>query len=100
MSVYFIQAGGPAGPIKIGVALDVTNRIRTLQVANHLELRLLAVIQGAKHGAEQQLHARFSADRIRGEWFRASEDLIDYIKGVDPSEIDRERHAVARGVAR
>jgi hypothetical protein len=37
-------------------------------------LTLLSYVEGDK-GVEREFHAMFAADRIRGEWFRYSEDL-------------------------
>lgn len=65
--IYFIQAGA-GGPVKIGVAIDVSSRLRELQVANAAELQVLRVLDGGLTG-EQWLHREFSDQRIRGEWF-------------------------------
>lgn len=67
LKVYFIQAG-LSGPIKIGQANNVTKRMLSLQGANHEQLHLLATIP-AHDTLEPFLHARFAANRIRGEWF-------------------------------
>jgi hypothetical protein len=71
--VYFIQAGDD-GPIKIGWALDPTARLKELQVGCPEPLRLLMTI--ADDGElESQLHRRFASLRLRGEWFRAEQEL-------------------------
>lgn len=67
--VYFIQAGD-GGPIKIGLADDPDARCAFLQVGNHEDLVLLAVRPGSMTD-ERELHSRFAAGRLRGEWFRA-----------------------------
>lgn len=72
--VYFIRSGAKKKcPIKIGVASDVSQRIRELQTGNPTELSLIAAIpcDSRKHAysVESTLHRRFSRQHVRGEWF-------------------------------
>lgn len=76
--VYFIFAAA-SGLIKIGIAQDVTTRLRALQGATGDRLHLLTDIPGGRE-LEQRLHHRFSADRVRGEWFRPSAELLTLIR--------------------
>lgn len=76
--IYFIQSGS-RGPIKIGVARNVVRRCLSLQTSHHRRLRILGTMEGTAN-EEANLHARFAAYRIRGEWFTASKQIIDYIK--------------------
>lgn len=78
--VYFIQSGTD-GPIKIGKANDPEARLAELQVGSPSALRLIGSIPGGI-AEERALHARFSADRVRGEWFSPSAPLLDYLAGV------------------
>lgn len=66
--VYFIQAAA-GGPIKIGKANDVHERLATLQLYCPFELRVLAKRPGG-YLLERELHHRFRAYRLHGEWFR------------------------------
>lgn len=71
MPVYFIgeQESGCCR-IKIGGAKDIEKRRSNLQTGNPSELRLLGWIHSeAAFELERRLHQRFSATRIRGEWF-------------------------------
>ena len=72
--VYFIQAGGLRGPIKIGVASNVNRRLVELQVANYKELQILTTIpcqtMAGALSMEKYLHDMLSSKRIRGEWFK------------------------------
>lgn len=68
--LYFIQAG-ENGPVKIGVAKDTAERLRTLQQGNVETLHLRAA-RYLPNLFERLLHERFAADRIRGEWFAPS----------------------------
>lgn len=75
--VYFI-ACGDRGAIKVGVATDVTRRVAELQTGSADELILLAYTPGG-FALESGIHDQFSADRIRGEWFRDTPELRAYI---------------------
>lgn len=77
MPVYFIRAGED-GPIKIGHGSNPAARLSGCQIGNHLPLRLLATMPGAE-AEEQELHKRFAAHRIRGEWFAPVGALLDFI---------------------
>jgi hypothetical protein len=76
MTVYFIQA--ESGPIKIGMARSPVSRLRVLQTAHFDTLVILATVPG-NEAIERRLHGMFREDHIRGEWFRASEVLMQYI---------------------
>lgn len=75
--VYFIQAG-VNGPIKIGYAFDPRKRMIGLQIAHWEKLLLLGVIPGSEI-QEHRLHRAFKEDHLRGEWFRASDTLLNFI---------------------
>lgn len=78
MSVYLITCR-EIGMVKIGVAFDPFARLKTLQTAFPLDLKVEALIQGS-FKLEKELHAQFAVHRVRGEWFRlcpAIESLID-----------------------
>lgn len=75
--VYLISAKG-TGTVKIGFSRKYpTARQRNLQTANPHELQLLALVQGTRRD-EQKYHERFSAFRIRGEWFRDDPSVREY----------------------
>lgn len=78
--VYFIQCA-PFGPVKIGSSANPANRIRDIQTASPHELRLLCVAVGSERD-EKALHAVFAQERIRGEWFRPSERLMNEIERI------------------
>jgi hypothetical protein len=72
--VYFIQAG-EAGPIKIGKSDDPVARLRSLQTAHHQRLILLGTVRGGEP-LEKELHRLHEKDRLLGEWFRPSFEVI------------------------
>lgn len=77
--VYFIQAGA-GGPIKIGLAADVAKRLAALQVGNPHKLSILGVIRCDAADIEASLHRMYRAERLSGEWFNPTPDLLDVIK--------------------
>lgn len=65
--LYFIQAG-EEGPIKIGIAANVTKRLDMLQTGNPEKLRIVGLLE-CHDSLEKVLHGRFRDGHIRGEWF-------------------------------
>lgn len=69
-TVYFIQMGAD-GPIKIGFTSGkVRVRLEALQTGNPYRLRVVWETY-ATQTRETQLHERFAAYRMQGEWFEA-----------------------------
>lgn len=66
--IYFIQVGGPKGPVKIGVSTDVNRRLRVLATAHYEPLTVIATVD-APDKAERELHDLLRPHRIQGEWF-------------------------------
>lgn len=75
--IYFIQAA--SGHIKIGLAFKPASRMRELQVAHALPLKLLAEMSGGRQH-EMYLHEFYAKERVRGEWFEPSERLLAYVE--------------------
>lgn len=75
--VYFIQ-GQQTRLVKIGQAADPAKRFVELQVGSAEWLVCLGVDPGAMNDAIY--HTRFGRDRVHGEWFTPSPDLMDFIK--------------------
>jgi hypothetical protein len=95
--VYFIQAG-KGGPVKIGSAINVHSRLRTLQCAHYEKLAIIKVIPG-KAKRERQIHKDLSAFKIRGEWFEFARDVEEYIGRLEDYEyvvIDCRAYAVLK----
>ena len=76
--VYFIQRG-LNGPIKIGFTTkNPLERVRALQTGSPERLYLLFAKAGTEHD-ERALHQQFGHDRLMGEWFDLSDDLVGVI---------------------
>lgn len=95
--VYFMQMLSPDLPIKIGWTCRPETRKQTLLTASPYEIELLHVMPG-DIALERRLHKRFRKDRIRGEWFRSSSGLVEFIneqkKDRKPAQVT---HSVGDG---
>jgi hypothetical protein len=78
MPVYFIQQG-ESGPVKIGFATSVDQRIRQLKTSSPAPLRLLGAIETKKEN-ERFIHTLFGKFRLRGEWFKPDKSIFEFIK--------------------
>jgi hypothetical protein len=79
--VYFIQQG-EGGAIKIGYSATPEKRLLSLKTASPFPLRLLKIIEGGKT-LERELHQRFAALHIDGEWFNPNSELLEYIESLE-----------------
>lgn len=80
--VYLVQAGD-SGPIKIGhtLAERLDQRLGELQTGSPQRLRLLATLPGGK-SREAELHRKFQSNRISGEWFKPTPELLALAGGA------------------
>ena len=87
--VYFMRIDG-RGPVKIGFAKSVEDRICTHSGSNHGECRVIAAMHGTMR-TEHDLHQRFDALRVprKREWFYyrgALKAFIAALPAVDETE--------------
>lgn len=73
---YFIEAIGQ-NLVKIGVAHNVERRLAQLQTACPFDLQILCAIED---DYEELLHTVFESERVRGEWFRLSVRIREFIR--------------------
>lgn len=78
--IYFIQ-GQYGGAIKVGFSIDPRKRLKELQTGYPDTLRILLMIPGDE-ATERTLHRQFEGARLKGEWFRPDDCLINGIKGL------------------
>lgn len=79
--VYFIKNGNV---VKIGRSEAPYKRMKDMEVANHANLEMLALVDGGLK-REKSLHKRFQKHHIRGEWFTLDPAILRYIKSVKKS---------------
>jgi len=83
--VYIIRQRGKSN-VKIGVASNIENRIKSLQTGSPYKLSLVAKIglssRMEAYNLEKSLHDKFHWCRMEGEWFKSTMlkklDLIEY----------------------
>lgn len=74
--VYFLTAKAPDFPIKIGITERRLTRFPAIQGALPYELEVLALVRTDDPLLERRLHKRFADQRLRGEWFDRSPELM------------------------
>jgi hypothetical protein len=76
--IYVIGSLRLDAPVKIGVSTVPARRLRALRTGHHDNLLVLARGLGGSV-EEQALHRMFATERLRGEWFKRSDSIIDLI---------------------
>lgn len=76
--IYFMQ-GQCGGPIKIGCSSSPEKRLKELQTGYPDTLVLLLMIPG-NEAIERALHRQFKASKLKGEWFRPDDYVVEAIK--------------------
>jgi hypothetical protein len=95
-SLYFIQCVDPSawtqrGPIKIGFATDVLDRLQTLRVGCPYPLVLAPSPMHEPEFAEAELHVQFARYRMQGEWFAWTDELAATIARLIPTQQERKQ---------
>lgn len=79
-AIYFLHASF-SDTVKIGTTKKLGVRLRNLQTGSPGRLVTLAAIHvGQEHALmiEKLIHTRYEAQRVRGEWFRATPELLRF----------------------
>ncbi len=82
-NVYLMQSV-EGGPIKIGKANNIEQRLRTHQSSHHTELRIIFAVLGCAQSFEGYFKKEYIEYRIRGEWFKEVPFLHFYNEIVIP----------------
>lgn len=78
-AIYFVQAGGDGGLVKIGFASNLTGRLASMRTDSSVPLAVLGSHAGTM-ADEKAIHRLFSEHRHRGEWFRPAPAILDYVQ--------------------
>lgn len=77
--VYFILNENKS-LVKIGQTIRLKNRLSSLQTSSAENLCVIGrILTKRPERLEAKLHKRFAKDRVRGEWFRYSDELKSFI---------------------
>lgn len=66
--IYFIRSVC-GGPVKIGKAHNIKQRLATLQTSHPYKLEVIGIIPYGGDEVEKQLHTDLAQYRLMGEWF-------------------------------
>lgn len=80
MGVYFVHDDA-SNVVKIGTSTRVKLRFGSIRSSN-IRAVLLAIIPGDRE-TELEWHKRYAADRIEGEWFTATDELMAEIRSLE-----------------
>jgi hypothetical protein len=86
--VYFFPERGVDEPaIKIGFSKDPVKRLKQIQTGHSSKIGCEGWVN-THNGplVEKAFHERFAKDRIRGEWFRFSDELKTYLNQLKNSK--------------
>lgn len=83
--VYVIGSEAVPDVYKIGVTADLDQRLKSLQAACPVSLRVARFFEGWTVDDERALHARFAGSRLHGEWFRLPRGVVADLGHVRPS---------------
>ena len=88
--IYFISQSDEF--VKIGYTGSTPGgahkRLNTLQIGNPIKLNLMAYMDGDRD-AEHRLHVKFDKYWVRGEWFRLSGEVLEYINNIPPYALQK-----------
>ncbi len=85
--IYLISG---AGLVKIGIAIDVSKRLASLNIGSPVDLSVTYWFWSEDcQFDENYLHKIFKDKRIKGEWFDLSEQDIEWIKVNYPSNHEK-----------
>lgn len=80
--VYVIK--GERGAYKIGKTNNLDNRLKLFHVKLPFDIHLIhAIPSGDIDLLEKELHQKYDAQRINGEWFELSDEDIEEIKKLE-----------------
>lgn len=76
-SFLYLMQIGENGPVKIGVAVDVEARRKTLSTASPWPIRVVYALPNMAH-REREMHQRLRHHRLNGEWFEPLPEIFDW----------------------
>lgn len=85
--VYF-ALNAESNLVKIGISNNINTRLRSLEIEEKANLKLVHKIKQGGSNLEKHLHNKFISDRVRGEWFFYSNKIKEYID-ISKSMISR-----------
>lgn len=78
--VYFLSAKSENFPVKIGITESRAGRFRSIQGALPFEVEVIGMVPVKDPIFERRLHRQFAGQRLKGEWFTRSPELLAAIE--------------------
>jgi hypothetical protein len=78
--IYFLKSK-KTNFLKIGTSTNISNRVKSLDAANPMDLKIEAVLQGSFQ-TESGLHDLFSHLNRKGEWFKINDEMKYFIRAI------------------
>ncbi len=75
----YIMRATPSGNLKIGITRHVDKRLQHIRSANYEAIELIKSVPATPQ-RERAVHAAFAGHRIRGEWFRPTPEILEWVK--------------------
>jgi hypothetical protein len=71
--------------MKIGITTDLRKRLASLSTASPFRLIAAGIIQNPPNpvNLEEHLHKSFTDNRVNGEWFNVTPDMIEVVREHD-----------------
>ena len=76
VNLYLISAGDH---IKVGIAMDVEKRVRSIQTGCPVPISVLKVYEKSNEVEERMIHALLGDLRTNGEWFLLTDELVSIL---------------------
>lgn len=86
MTVYIIQCGETPF-VKIGWAVNIKQRLKTLQSAHYEVLHVIHSVPGCAH-TEEQFHTKFRRYHHRNEWYRFCDEMLTFEPEPEPVPVE------------
>ncbi|MFK7903803.1 MAG: KilA-N domain-containing protein [Chitinophagales bacterium] len=77
--VYFFHSTG-SNIVKIGKTFDLQRRQNTIENSHGYEVKLLKAIRVPDESHERAIHKKFKDLRLKGEWFKCTPELREFIE--------------------
>lgn len=95
--IYFFQIDTPDKFIKIGFATNVAIRLSNVRVSSPYPIEVLAVIPGSEI-FEAEIHQKFAAQRVQGEWFRPTPEILAFIETLKDTVLSAKKETLTHDV--
>jgi|19_taG_2_1085344.scaffolds.fasta_scaffold170792_1 hypothetical protein len=75
--IYIIKANS-VNYYKIGSAMNVEHRLKTLQIGNPSKLRIIYASPICRRGIEGEVHRNLKKYKHRGEWYKLNKEDLSF----------------------